>query len=99
GKSVSRRKFTIACGGLWSSRIVKAPCPRLRTNLPRWSVAMNRTLTSSTRFLMVRTGSDGSELDVAEAVGNMLEVATKGDCACSPVVATTTAITHRHHFV
>src|SRR5579863_1587351 len=40
---------------------------RLRTNLPCLSVAMNSTLTSSTRFLMVRTESPESGLGEVDA--------------------------------
>ena len=65
---------------------------------------MNSTLTSSTRYLMVRIGSDGSDPVPGEASGRaMLDAATYGDCAGigSADVATTieTATSHRHHFV
>src|SRR4249919_1114835 len=84
--------------------MLKSPWFRLRTNFPRWSVAMNSTLTSLTRALMVRTGSVESVPVEGEASGRaMLEAATYGVCARAnnPAMASPTAITtsHRHHVV
>src|ERR1700741_1048968 len=55
GKSVCCEKLTLDCGGLGSSRMLKSCWLRSRTNFPCLSMAMNNTLTSFTRALIVTT--------------------------------------------
>src|SRR5579862_9252285 len=88
--------------------MLKSVCPRLRTNLPCRSVAIKRTLTSSTRLRMVRIESSGSSgLEVGGAIEDPLATYAAGGtvlCAAAvsqaaPIIAAATQKTRAVYFI